>query len=626
MNRKDDDNRKVQNKKKKKGFFGRKDKVETRESKKDNIKENISNRSDEAWDLPIKPKRQRVSSNTNANRPNPNRQAQARPNPNRPNSGRSSNVDGNGLHKNAINNFNNESRGNSGQEHRSSVNRPNNKAQQDGVRRKRKDESEQNNYKRLRVYNQADLVAKQTNNKDARRTQFYIGLTAFIILLYFGSNIYRMLANDSIDDMQLEKTIVDTPKVYDGIILRNEVLTKASTDGELEYKVANNEKAKVNQLVAQVVTGDEVVQSIEISSEEFTAANKVLNTDIENINSRIKAEFSYSKIQDFSQAYVYAEKIYESMEVRNQMILSEMSASTKTVDKSTVKESLYTAVSGIVSYDLDTYEEKYILENIDEITADNVKEVAKASTTVRSKLVEKDEVAFKVLTENTWYIVAFIDNEEIKSRGIEANSNYKLYANKANVFIPVMSKIESIAQGEKTSKVVFKCDSYTSDYADKRSITFKLAKDNIEGFKVPKTAIKQKESVVINNDYIFFNEENGYDYVIKKGYNGETYEVPIVKYKTENVNTYVLKSDTELNKGDMLIKDGEMYQIPDIYIINGVYLLNTGVVTFKEVTIYNGQLGDENVVFLEANMNKNVRIHDTIAVNVAEISEDEIIY
>ncbi len=641
MNKNNNDNRNNQNSKKKKGLFGRKEKTER--------KENLNKKSDEAWDLPIKPKSQR-NVGQNPNRQNPNRQMQS--NPNRPNQNRpNQNISNQNISNQNISNQNRENsnvnknlsnrevdsralenRGSDNIVKKQNSNRDNVRRPQDGERRRpnnknaTNDRNNNSEYKRLRVYNQEDLVTKQNINKNARRTQFYIGLTAFIILLYFGSNIYRMLTNNGIDDMQLEKTVVDTPKVYDGLILRNEVITKATTDGEIAYKVANNEKAKVNQLVAQIVTGDKVVQNIEISSEEFTTLNKEHNADIENINSRIKSEFSYSKIQDFSQAYVYAEKIYESMEVRNQMILSDMNATTTTAEQSAVKESLYTTVSGVVSYDLDSYEEKYSLDSIDEITPDDIKTVTKNNTVVRNKLVEKDGVVFKVLTTNNWYIVAFIDNQEIKSRNLAVGIDYTLYANKANVFVPIISNIESIVEGEKTSKVVFKCDSYTSDYADHRSVSFKLAKDNIEGFKVPRTAIKQKESIVINNEFIFFNEEKGYDFVVKKGYNGETYEVPIVKYKTENVNTYVLKSDTELNKGDMLLKGDETYQIPDIFIINGVYLLNTGVVTFKEVTIYDGALEDENVVFLESNVNQKVRIHDTIAVNVADISENEIIY
>ncbi len=636
MNRKDND---IRNKpQKKKGLFGRKSKVDKIEQK-----DSVSIRGDEAWNLPIKPKSQRKSQSSSQNK-NANRQIQStqrqvnpdlnkqRPNSGNPNRNPNGNTNGN-TNRNPNGNSNGNPNGNSNGNPNRNPNNNINRSRSENVNKRSDDErrkinkgSDQNVYKKLRVYNQEDLIAKQNSNNNARRTQFYIGLTAFIILLYFGSNIYRMLTNDGVNDMQLEKTVVDTPKVYDGLILRNEVLTKTTTDGEVEYKVANNEKAKVNQLVAQIVTGDDIVQNIEISSEDFTTANKEHNTDIENINSRIKSEFSYSKIQDFNQAYVYAEKIYESMEVRNQMILSEMSATTTTSEKSTVKEALYTSVSGVVSYDLDSYEEKYSLASIDDITVDDIKLVTKANTAVRSKLVAKDDIVFKVLTDNYWYIVAFIDNDEIKSRGLASGSNYTIYANKANVFVSIISTIDSIVEGEKTSKVVFKCDNYTNDFAEIRSISFKLAKDNIEGFKVPTTAIKKKESVVINKEFVFFNEENGYDYVIKKGYNGETYQVPIVKYKTENVNIYVLKSDTELNKGDMLLKDDEMYQIPDVYIINGVYLLNTGVVTFKEVNIYNGALEDQNVVFLESNMNKNVRISDTIAVNVADISEDEIIY
>ncbi len=646
MNRINEENQRNQsnlNKTKKRSLFGRKDKVvqRNRSDVGNNVKNNNVDNSNESWNLPIQPKNNSNSkrnTNSNSNRNTSNSKPNQNNNSNNkvvrenyekrntdvrvPNNTVKTQPQGNNERPSQRPHINSSQR-NSGNV--KSTNNHGNKRSHDSKRNHDSKRKENSNYKELRVYKQEDLIGKKNRNNNNRRTQFYVSLTAFIILLYFGSNIYRMFAGDGVAEMQLEKTVVDTPKVYDGLILRNEVLTKATTDGEVEYKVANNEKARVNELVAQIVTGDQVVQNVDISSEEFTAANKVHNTDIENINSRIKSEFSYSKIQDYSQAYVYADKIYESMEIRNQIILSEMDASATAKDTSTVKEQFYTSVSGVVSYDLDSYEEIYTLEGIDEIDEDDIKTVSKANTAVRSKIVSAGDVVFKVLTDNYWYIVAYIDNEEVKSRGLTVGSNYELHVNKTNVYVPVMSKIESITEGDKTSKVVFKCDSYSSDFADERSVSFKLAKDNIEGFKVPTTAIKQKEAIVINNDYIFFNEEKGYDYVVKQGYDGESYEVPIVKYKTENANTYVLKEDTELSKGDMLIKEGEIYQIPDIYMINGVYVLNTGVVTFKEVKIYEGALDDASVVFLESSENQNVRIHDTIAVDVNEISEDEII-
>lgn len=466
---------------------------------------------------------------------------------------------------------------------------------------------------------------KKTNE---RRMQFYYLLVVGIIMLYFGSNIYRMFIGSNVNHMQLEKIVVDTPKMYDALIVRTEKLVNTTVSGEVDYKIANNEKARVGDLVCTIVDSTVENNDFSISTEEFTEGSKIYNADIDNINERIKSEFSYSKISDYSQAYIYAEKIYESMEVRNQIIVSQLSDTNASSinSSSAVKESLYTVNSGVISYNIDSYEEKYTPDTIDAIEYNDIRDVIKADSVTRNKVVSANDNVFKVMESNTWNLVAFVNTEEIKSRNITPNKVMEVYISKSNTYVPINATVVSIVEGDKTSKIVFECDSYMIDYSDQRVVSIKLAKENVEGYKVPKTAIKQKDAVVINNEFIYFNEEGGYDYVVKAGYNGEKYEVPIVKYSTVDNNSYVLKDTTDLNKGDMLLNGDRQYQIPDIYTINGVYVLNTGLATFKEVNTSYNTLEDNSVVFLEFKNNPNIRIHDTIAVDVTEVSENEIIY
>ncbi len=483
------------------------------------------------------------------------------------------------------------------------------------------------NYKKLRVYKQEDLSEKINTSSNDRRKSFYFGLVGFIILLYFGSNIYRMFADSTVETMQISKITIDTPKIYDSLIVRDESVVNATQAGEVDYKIANNEKARVGDLVSTII--DENVEDSEynLSSEEFTEMSKISNADVENINDRIKSEFSYGKINDYSKAYIYAEKIYESLEIRNQIIVSSMYASGNgTSVKSAAKESLYTLKSGIINYNIDSFEDVYTPEKIDDIALDDIKNATKTDETVRNKVVAVGESVFKIIESNTWYIVAYVDTSEIKTRGIEQDKNMEIYLSKANVFLPVRAKVFSIIEGDKTSKIVYQCDSYIGDFAEQRVVSIKLAKENVEGYKVPKTAILQKEAVAINKEFVFFNEAAGYEYVIKRGYDGEEYEVQIEKYNTKENVVYVLKETTDLNMGDMLINGDKQYQIPEIYKINGIYVLNTGIAVFKEVFPSEGALADTSLAFLEAKSNVNIRMSDTIAVNIEDVNENEIIY
>ncbi len=500
-------------------------------------------------------------------------------------------------------------------------------AQERRSEQRNKDSKNDPEFKNIRVYKQEDLIDKVVTKSNDRRKNFYFGVVGFIILLYFGSNIARMVADSTVETMQITKITIDTPKVYDSLIVRSESVVNATKAGEVDYKIANNEKARVGDLVSTIIdTGVESDES-QVTNEQYTEVSKIANPDVENINNRIKNEFSYSKINDFTQSYIYAEKIYESLEIRNQIIASTLNESESGANNNSLaKESLYTMESGIVNYNIDSYETVYTPEVIDIIEIADIKNVTKTETAVRNKVVEAGESVFKIIKSNTWYVVAYVDTKEINSRGIAQDKNMEIYLSKTNSFLPVLAKVYSITEGDKTSKIVFECDSYIGDFAEQRVVAIKLAKENVEGYKVPKTALLQKDAIAINKDFVFFNEEEGYDFVRKRGYDGEEYEVRVEKYSTKENIVYVLKETTDLNMGDMIIDGEKVYQIPEVYRINGIYVLNTGIAVFKEVFPSKDTFEDTSLVFLEAKGNPNIRISDTIAVNIEDVNENEIIY
>ncbi len=512
---------------------------------------------------------------------------------------------------------------------------PNNKRSESYEQNKRrlqeqsKKRKSNEDYKKIRVYNQEDLVKsnrKRQLNRSGNKYIFYTYIISFIVLLYFGSNVYRFIAKDGVDSMKLTKVTIDTPKQYDGLIVRDETLYVATTTGEVDYKIANDEKAKAGDLICTIVDATVTEEITNISSEEFVKASQEYNSDVENINDRIKSEFDYGKVTDLSRAYIYAEKIYESMEIRNQIILSKVNSSGGTSVSSAVKESLYTKSSGIINYNIDGFEEVYNVAGIENITEENVKDAIKVSPPVRNKVINAGDNVFKSIRSNTWNIVTFVDNSEIEQRNIQPNKTIEIYVNRTNTYLPISAKVKSITPGDKTSKIVLECYSFMADFAEQRTVSIKLAEENVEGFKIPKTAIKEKDTYAINNDFIFFNESEGYEYVVKEGYNGESYEVPIVKYSKTDVFTYILKENMELTKGDVLVKDGAKYQIPEVSKIYGVYVLNTGVASYREVYPSDGLLEDNSLMFFESRENKNIRMLDNIAVNADEVTENQIVY
>ena len=189
-----------------------------------------------------------------------------------------------------------------------------------------------------------------------------------------------------------------------------------------------------------------------------------------------------------------------------------------------------TIFSGILSYELDGYEDVFKAQSFDSYTYDILKlPEEEIDDTGRAKTL-KDFQGFKIINNFQWYLAIKIDDrKEIDNYNLGDVLHIK-YPLKDN-YLEIEGNIIAINNTSNRSVIVLKFNKYLHDFYNARFPKIKLIQENIEGLKIPKNTIF---------------EQDGEKGVYIKDFSGIVKFRPIKTISTEGEYTYIEKGNKDL--------------------------------------------------------------------------------
>jgi hypothetical protein len=133
-----------------------------------------------------------------------------------------------------------------------------------------------------------------------------------------------------------------------------------------------------------------------------------------------------------------------------------------------------------VSY-ADGYEEKFSVENLDNLTAADLSSVTDDDT------LKSDTIIGKTISNYGWYMLGVIDNSDLN---FQVGDTATLYLSSSSASTPVTVSELRPGNTEDETLVVLYCDRMTSDFVQHRMEHVRLVKGEYEGIKVPRSAIR----------------------------------------------------------------------------------------------------------------------------------------
>lgn len=487
-------------------------------------------------------------------------------------------------------------------------------------------ERPQGSYKRITRPTQRSIKTVQREKKQRRLqslSKIFTVVTFLLISAYITISTVKVVDNKPIEYETIEVGTLEKQAEISGILIRDETVYTAERNGIITYNVSQNERIRKSQFVAEIKDTVEIQQTemeLQEINEQILALQEkrdelsIFSKDIERLETQVQGivESSiYSLVTgNIDNIYEAKELIDKNLNSRNQMLLSENTGSLETLSsqKFDIEEQInsntqkiYSNDAGIVSYHTDGLEEILNFDSMNALTKEETLMLPKNTSEFRLDVLE-NEAVFKVVSDNTLYIASYIETDSI-SLWSEGNTR-TIYINDSGTSYPLEVKIEALQRGTYETYVLMSTNKDMINFIDARNISFQVTAPK-EGFKVALSAIVQENLIKIPNEY--FSQDGS---VIKKTEAGNLL-VPIdiagedELFKFANINSQIL------DIGDIIVnaETGKEYQINEIQIVKGIYIVNAGVSSLREIDT-DGAVQDDQFIILDTSKNTNIKLYD----------------
>lgn len=434
-------------------------------------------------------------------------------------------------------------------------------------------------------------------------------LVYLILIIYSGMHVTQ-LAGYEVTEGSLA---VDSS--YRGIALRTEQVVSANNNGYINYYAGENEHIKRGGLVYSIDESGVLSEMIKDSA----AVNTVLSdSDLAELRSDLVGfSMSYDD-KDFMDTYNMQDSLESTIrKLANQSALNSL----RSISSNSYGELVdmgYSPDSGVVIYSYDGFEG---------ITASSVNEESFDESShpknqlVDGELVSGGDPAYKLITNENWQVIFPID--ATTKEALSANAAVKVRFLKNDY--ESRAKVEVITNKNKDYGVLYFDDSMIN-FASDRYVDIELILDEVQGLKVPNSAIVEREFYVIPAKYSTDNSTTGNAGFLRQVYLEDGSES--TEYVTADIYNRVddmLYIDTGVfNSGDVIVRPDstDKYTVSSKETLTGVYNMNKGYADFTKISVINS---NKEYSIVESESMYDLQVYDYIVLDGDGVNDSDFV-
>lgn len=450
-------------------------------------------------------------------------------------------------------------------------------------------------------------------NKKRKQRQLMLKIASLMIIttlgVWGGIELKEALTKPKVSYQVVKTGTIDNSKSMSGLILRNEQVVYAQDEGNVQYVMSEGEKVKKDGLVYVIVDEEQLAQTTQVENEideqiyqkaEDRKDISFYQDQIYNLDEDVKADmdlFNDNRYESTTHyVYVLRSQLDQNISKRTSIYTQEQEerkeniANLKVQIQANIDQyrlGITAPQAGVVSYKLDGQETDNALEVIQKMAYDQYNSMIKNSNMsyLNKTMVTKDEPIYKIILDNKWYIVSYVDVSQ--DEAFKEGENYLLdftgTTSKQITFKLASKKTED----NKRIQLVFETNDQIGSFLDFRYVDFSIGNKSVTGLKIPLQSIVEQNMLKIPNDFCIENE--GKIGVYRKV--GEVTEfVPIsIQYRKDD-SIYVRQditnsSSLQVNNSIVNPQTGTSYELTEIETKQGVYVINGKVAQFKTIEI-----------------------------------------
>ena len=360
------------------------------------------------------------------------------------------------------------------------------------------------------------MSQKKGEKKKKSKNFWRIILTLFIFGYLFFRTVPSLFAIAS-KFVLPESIVIEDAIETEAIVIKKENLYRAEGNGNIEIINDEGNKVAKGSGICKIVLTDgnsalkqeveeldkkiENLKSVEKEKDIIKKDEEKLEESIENIIFDIqkkvgqgeyqdvellkeKLALYYGKQQDFSGENHLINQSIDNLEEKRDSLRKQLSENAI---------NYYCSESGIVSYNIDGYEEIYSFHNKDDYNYSNFKTGNVKITTIEDgQEVNVGEPIFKIVDNFEWYMLLKI--EDLKDISDYEEGDFILVGSK-ELDEEFKGRIVNINKENTKGTILCKFNKSFHKIYDKRFVNLDIIKYKYNGFKIPKKSIVEKDGL-----------------------------------------------------------------------------------------------------------------------------------
>lgn len=439
-----------------------------------------------------------------------------------------------------------------------------------------------------------------------------IGIIIFIIIfIYMLYNVFLYFTMEKVAAYEVSQGTITQNRTYTGVIFREEKVFNAERSGYINYFNKDATKLGVGNYVYSIDETGNFFKEIQSKNDGKLFSEKDSYRNLEKTAENYVLDYSN---QNFYQVYTFRYDMEARlMEALNENLLSDLK-------ESAGNNGLYTSQTtepGIVVYHTDGLEEK----NVENFTKDIFDESAYAKNSLIGRgQINAGEPAYKLITSEIWDLV--IPIEKSLASELEKESNIKVKFKKDNTTAWGVSKI---IEQDNAFFLHLNFQNSGLRFATDRYLEVELIMSDIDGLKIPNTALTEKGFFLVPKKFLTKQEDSNSTGVMRryKNEDGEIIdEFVSITIGGKESDKYYIAGDS-LRVGDVILTDSNKnFTLGEKISLQGVYNINQGYTIFRTVEIL---FQNKEYTIIKTGTNYGISLYDHIVLDASATEENKII-
>jgi len=418
---------------------------------------------------------------------------------------------------------------------------------------------------------------------------FFVVVFGVIGGAYIVGYIFTHVIGGDIPQTRIEMGYYTLPTVFNGIIVRDEVVHHSNRQGELVFYVNQHTRVQNGDLVASVrdsfVGGVEEVFWSERHRQDALEALEQANFDTGDIGNLWDLGFYIN--------YILAQDA----------LIGRIG-------------NIYAQDSGTVSLLTDGMESFLTLTNLSNISQDLINDTYQSGQHQFSTTA-----GFRIVRSNDWHIAAYLPRQYAQNFNVD--SRITIFAHQNDLILPINVVVEQMTSIGDDFYVVFTTNAETLRFIDQRTIRFSLHQNPIQGYKIPQTALAVRSVFVVPREFVsnrYFGTNtvqliDGRNVPVGGWGRGDEFLILADGGYLRTFDEIVLEVVAENAQTAHTI----IHEITHIEAVTGVFQINMGFTVFRSVTLPQNFSAADEYIILDPTENPFVRLFDWIVTDARNV-------